>query len=1326
MTRRALLSPLPCLAALCLASPVAAADWPTYRHDAQRSGITGEQLALPLSLQWVHRPTFGPEHAWGDPQPKPIEKVLELPRMRFDDAFQVALSGEAVYFGSSADGKVYALDAADGTVRWEFYTDGPVRLAPTVRGGKVYVGSDDGKAYCLDARTGRLIWSFTAAPNEQMVLGNGRMISLWPIRTGVLVDGGVAYFAAGIFPAEGLYLYAVDAETGKLIWINDSYAAGGNAGISPQGYLVASTDHLFTPSSRSMPAAFGRSDGRFRFQRTFSWRTTGLFGGTYTVLAGDLLFAAAEQINAVHAGTGYMALAEGLPARTPSKGLRRLVVAPETIYYLDGATLLAADRKLWISQRTRMTQLTVRLASLSRQPGRLGTQIKGLKAQHTALKKKSPDAKQLAELARQIAAAEKKLVDVRAQIAKETADRKALAKRLNEPTKWTNPCAHDGSLILAGKTLFAGGAGGVKAVAADGSDAWSAKIDGKARGLAVSGGRLLVSSDTGSIYCFAPGAGGGKEVRPAVVADPFGRDELAVSCLTAAERIVREGGIRRGYGLILGGTGRLALELARRTNLVLYLVQPDADKAAAARKALSAAGAYGGKVTVMQMPADELPYADYFANLIVDAGALRTGRPTAPPAEVLRMLKPCGGVAFVGSFEDDGDHKPFRKWLSGMLQSVARLNEMGTRVDVSGRCAKITRGPLHGAGSWTHQYAEPGNTACGDDQLIRGAMGILWFGRPGPERMPSRHASAAAPLAFGGRMFVQGENVVMAFDAYNGVRLWQREISGALRLGLKGKTSNLAADDGSLFAAVGDSCLRLDAATGKTLRTYRAPQPAEGKRRNWDYVARVGELLYGSCGTDCLFAFDADSGELRWQHKGSQIAPITICIGDGKLFHVDRAVTAAQQAEAMEGISHEMRLDRRGRPVKPDVRLVVALDATTGKRLWARPQYVADCVKIGKAGGELVVMYANNVLLLCGQPWNGHFWEEFCAGEFSRRSLIALSGHDGNPLWSGRKGYRSRPLIVGSRIIAEPWSHDLYTGTELTRTDPITGAKSAWQMARPGHHCGNIAAAPHALFYRSGVTAFYDLEGDYGTTHFGAQRPGCWINCIPANGVVMMPEASSGCICPFSLQCTVVFQPRKANRMWGMYSRPGDLTPARRLAINFGAPGDRRDADGNLWLSYPRPLSRDEDYYQRLVFNFKLDIATGPKAEYFRGNADFRTTDHGAPAWVYSFGCAGWSRCAIPLRKPKHGPAEYTVRLHFMEPDDAAPGRRVFDVALQGRNVLKGFDVAKAAGGPGRPIVRQFKGIAVRENLEIKMRASAGQPLLCGVEAILTKDAAGE
>ncbi len=225
-----------------------------------------------------------------------------------------------------------------------------------------------------------------------------------------------------------------------------------------------------------------------------------------------------------------------------------------------------------------------------------------------------------------------------------------------------------------------------------------------------------------------------------------------------------------------------------------------------------------------------------------------------------------------------------------------------------------------------------------------------------------------------------------------------------------------------------------------------------------------------------------------------------------------------------------------------------------------------------------------------------------------------------------------------------------------------------------------------------------------------------------------MPEASSGCVCPFALMCTTVFQPRQTNRVWGMYSAEGSITPAKRLAINFGAPGDRKDATGKLWLAYPRP------YEGRLVLSLKLNERKAAGGGYYTGNADFLKVARTKTPWVYASGCENISSFGIPLtqggeqlkRGRKEGAkapgdgkvALYTVRLHFNESEDVAAGQRVFDVRLQDKMVLKNFDIAATAGGMNRAVVKEFKGIRVPGRLIVEVTASKGKSRLCGIEAI--------
>ena len=102
-----------------LASVASAADWPTYRGDAARSGYTSEPLPTALREAWVHRPAHPPAPAW------PRDD-----RMMFDRAYDAVVADGTLYYGSSAEDRIVALDAATGRERWSYFTDSPVRFSP--------------------------------------------------------------------------------------------------------------------------------------------------------------------------------------------------------------------------------------------------------------------------------------------------------------------------------------------------------------------------------------------------------------------------------------------------------------------------------------------------------------------------------------------------------------------------------------------------------------------------------------------------------------------------------------------------------------------------------------------------------------------------------------------------------------------------------------------------------------------------------------------------------------------------------------------------------------------------------------------------------------------------------------------------------------------------------------------------------------------------------------------------------------------------------------------------------------------------------------------
>ncbi len=174
-------------------SAIARGDWPTYRHDPQRSGSTA--TAPPAGLGGVWQTKVG--------------GTLSAP----------VVAGGLVVVSSIDALRVVALDARDGTTRWSFAAGGRVDSPPTIHEGTVLFGCADGWVYCLRASDGEVAWRFRAAPEERWTVARDRVESLWPVHGSVLVEGGVAYVAAGrsSYLDGGIHLCGLDPATGKVV-----------------------------------------------------------------------------------------------------------------------------------------------------------------------------------------------------------------------------------------------------------------------------------------------------------------------------------------------------------------------------------------------------------------------------------------------------------------------------------------------------------------------------------------------------------------------------------------------------------------------------------------------------------------------------------------------------------------------------------------------------------------------------------------------------------------------------------------------------------------------------------------------------------------------------------------------------------------------------------------------------------------------------------------------------------------------------------------------------------------------------------------------------
>ncbi len=228
-----------------------------WRKDAGRTGVCETVLPDSLELQWVRDL---PE----------ITPAFHNPRLQFDAGYEPVVAQGRLLIASSLTDSVTSYDAGTGQKQWTYRTNGPVRFAPAVWHDSVCFGSDDGHMYCVDLDTGKLRWKLRAVPSDRRVLGNRRLISMWPVRGGPVVADGLVYFAAGVWPFEGVFVYAMDIESGKVIWRNDrlGYLFGKQphntqaiGGLAPQGYLILNGDELIVPCSTAYPARLNRRTG---------------------------------------------------------------------------------------------------------------------------------------------------------------------------------------------------------------------------------------------------------------------------------------------------------------------------------------------------------------------------------------------------------------------------------------------------------------------------------------------------------------------------------------------------------------------------------------------------------------------------------------------------------------------------------------------------------------------------------------------------------------------------------------------------------------------------------------------------------------------------------------------------------------------------------------------------------------------------------------------------------------------------------------------------------------------------------------------------------
>jgi len=942
-----------------------ASDWPMYRADAARSGYTPDPLPARLKISWIRRADHAPQPAWSGRDT----------RMPFDLTFQPVVSGGLVFFGNSVDCTVYALNARTGRVQWKFVTESPVRFAPAIWQDRLFVVSDDGCLYCLGAQNGNLLWRKHGAPNHEMVWGNDRLISRWPARGAPVIKEGVVYFGAGIWPSEGITLYALEASTGKTLWVNDSsgdmvieHPHGGNrarSGVSIQGYLAVSDHSLVVPTGRATPAVFDCNSGKFRYfhlqEYGFGWGTR-KGSGPFVSLVDEDLFIVEDDV--FQAADGLF-LERGLPVSS-------CAILPDMLVFTRGHEIRAIKKSsLWVEEED---------------PN--GVPVRKLSLKDIAWSITCPDP---------VGASE-----IRATVSNETSD-------WPQGTQVTNP-----PLVVGGRTIVMATLNH-KLVCVDMASkaiVTTAELDGLGLGLAIADQALYVSTDKGTIYCFVS-----EESETGTPSESqFVRSDLqsaspypdAEPYAGTAREILKGVDLSQGYCVDLGcADGALAHALAQASPLHIIAVDEDPCQVALARKKLSKAGLYGVRVTVLQRDPCDTGLPARFARLVVSGRSVTEAGHRVSTEETKRLLHPYSGVALIG------ESGSLRKTTGQAMDHAGEWTHQYADA-ANTLCAgdDLARSPLKML--WFKDF--------GVQMPSRHGRGPAPLCKDGIMVVETMHGLLGVDAYTGQRLWYHGLDAILG--PYDQEHL----------VGTAGTGSNMCLAKNSVFVRQGKRCLRINMKTGELIREYAMPD----KEGVWGFIACTGGILYGTSAdrthvvrqlfrnissmkdlltqSRSLFALDINTGETLWVYEArTSVRHNAIAFSHGRVFLVDRS---KEIVDPPAPSAEEAPTSLPAQP--PRTSSLLCLDATTGKVLWEQGEDIY--------GTMLAVSATHRVLLMSYQYSQRSFQLPSEKGD----RLTGFRTTDGQRLWDTQARYISRPIINDSTVYAQPYAYDLLSGLRRT------------------------------------------------------------------------------------------------------------------------------------------------------------------------------------------------------------------------------------------------------------------------------------------------------
>lgn len=411
-----------------------------------------------------------------------------------------------------------------------------------------------------------------------------------------------------------------------------------------------------------------------------------------------------------------------------------------------------------------------------------------------------------------------------------------------------------------------------------------------------------------------------------------------------------------------------------------------------------------------------------------------------------------------------------------------------------------------------------------------------------------------------------------------------------------------------------------------------------------------------SSGSRRLVVFDRTTGKQLWSRDAEfNFRHNNICLSKDRIFCIDSMTAERRQTLARRGIKIS------GQPT------LYALDLEEGNVCWQTSENVF--------GTFLNYSEEYDLLLQAGSQYRDRAIDEVNKG------MSAFRGADGKLAWENKTVKYGGPCLL--------WRDQIFTnGTGGFAIDLLTGKETDWKYARH-YGCNTAYGSEHLLTFRSGSAGFYDLYNKSGTGNLGGFRSSCTNNLIVADGVLNAPDYTRTCTCTYQNQTSLAMIHMPEAEYWTF----GATVNKDHVGINFAAPGDRRDGNGTLWQNEE---GFDVEPKKPQEFRIHSSFVNGPE-----------------PGWIAGNGFINPGKITIKdLRSGK-----YTVRCHFLEPQNVQPGQRVFDVKLQNNVALKNIDVRKETGSQNTGLVKEAHAVISDGTLVLELHARTDMPpVISGVE----------